>query len=359
VLLATVLVAVGLVLALRPYDPSHRAESLREWRWTLFEPMVLLVLLTVLRTRSAQFPLMRGFLAAALIGGATVAGVQAFFDFATGGGVQVAGVTRIAGPYPHPNALALYATRVVALAIAWMVFVPQVRRWLVLPTLIVTLTTLATFSRGALAAMVSGLSLLIPAIERRLRAAVIGSAGVVLSGLVLVERDRMLDLFGGGSGSLRLDIWRSTLRMIGDRPLTGYGPDQFLYAYLPRYIAPTAWSERFTSHAHNLILDFWVRLGIIGGAFAIAVVVIGTLRAYHVMRGRTRFDSLTAAGSVALVAAIVHGTVDNAYFAHDLAISGWFVAWLAFTPVSDDREERTPRARPRSWRSRFYRIPSL
>ncbi|MGH9172701.1 MAG: O-antigen ligase family protein, partial [Vicinamibacterales bacterium] len=154
----------------------------------------------------------------------------------------------------------------------------------------------------------------------------------------VVARDRMLDLFGGGSGSLRLDIWSSALRMIRDRPLQGYGPDQFLYAYLPRYVEPMAWNERFTSHAHNLVLDFWVRLGIIGGAFVIVATLFCLRAVAQHVREKSHAHALPAAATVALAAVLAHGMVDNAYFSHDLAMSGWLLAVLAFGPTVDATE---------------------
>jgi putative inorganic carbon (hco3(-)) transporter len=351
--IAGTLTFVGLVLALRPYDPAHRADSLREWRWTLLEPLFLLgLIILVARSR----PHIARFLAVALIAGATLASAQAFIDFATGGGVEVAGVTRIAGPYPHPNALALYTTRIVALALAWLVFEPRARRWLFGPALLAGAATVATFSRGALISLAVAASLLLPTLDRRLRLATVAGGVAVATALIVIERDRMLDLFGGGSGSLRLDIWRSAMQMIRDRPIIGYGPDQFLYAYLPRYIEPTAWNERFTAHAHNLIFDFWIRLGIIGGAFAIVAIVSGAIRAYVVARRASTIDALTAAGTVALVAALAHGWVDNAYFSHDLAMSGWCIAWLTFGSAANRLEGRISSARPRRWRRWFHRL---
>jgi len=353
-----VLSIVGLILALRPYDPTHRADSFREWRWTLLEPLTLMVMLTVV---AGGRPRARALFAAALIAGATAAALQAFSDFAIGGGIEFEGVTRIVGPYPHPNALALYVTRVAALALGWLVFNPSLRRWLLGPTIVVGAAVAATFSRGALVALALSAGLVLPVLGRRPRLTVATITVVAATALVGIERERMLDLFGGGSGSLRIDIWTSAIQMIRDRPLRGYGPDQFLYAYVPRYIEPTAWNERFTAHSHNLIFDFWIRLGIIGGAFAIGAMVLGATRAYVVViKDRaSKADALTAGAAVSLVAVLAHGMVDNAYFTHDLAMSGWFLAWLAFAPGTICVEGRTSSARPRRWRCWVHRLASV
>ena len=357
VIAAGVLVMLGGVLVAFPYDAAYRAESLREWRWVLAEPALMLGLL-VWHQRNRW---LRELAAFALIAGGAVASLHALADLALGGGVSVGGVTRIAGLYPHPNALALMTVRIAALAFVWAVVDPRVRRWVVPLLIICVVTVAATFSRGAMLAGLVAVGLVLVTAPPRIRLAGAGSVVLGLLLAVALARDRMLDLFGGGSGSLRLDIWSSALTMIDDRPVLGYGPDQFLYAYLPRYVQPTAWGERFTAHAHNVLLDFWIRLGIIGAAFAGAVLLLCLIALARRMRDLDRSQALGMAGLVALTASFAHGMVDNAFFAHDLAMSSWLLAWLAFgaTPESASSEGGVDIARPGVGRGRLHRLASL
>ena len=350
------LVAGGFLVAF-PYDTAHRAESLREWRWTLLEPVLLLGVL-IWHHRVRWLP---EFAAVALIAGGAVASVHAIADLALGGGVSVGGVTRIAGPYPHPNALALMTVRIVALAFVWAAFDPRVRRVIVPLLAVCALAVAITFSRGAMLAGLVALALVLVKAPARLRLIGAGSAGLGLLFGVVVARDRMLDLFNGGSGSLRLDIWKSALAMIDDRPVRGYGPDQFLYAYLPRYVQPTAWGERFTAHAHNFLLDFWIRLGIIGAAFVAFVALLCLIALARQMRDFRRPQPLGMAALVALVATFAHGLVDNAFFSHDLAMSSWLLAWLAFGMRHEvaGSEGGVDIARPGVGRGRLHWFASL
>ena len=351
----SLLTMVGLALAVFPYDPAYRAESLREWRWTFLEPLVLLILLTIGATRRRD----RTLLAIGLMAGGTVAAGQAFLDLVTGGGVAVAGVTRIAGPYPHPNALALFEARIAALAFAWWVYSSRRSAWLLVPAAVVGLAVAATLSRGAMLAMLVAGALTLPHLPRVMRAAAVVVTAVAFGTLTVVARDRMLDLFSGGSGSLRIDIWTSAIEMISARPFVGYGPDQFLYAYLPRYVQPTAWGERFTAHAHNIVFDFWIRLGIIGLAFTMLVGVVCARLTLRTIQGRSD-GALRAAATVALVASLTHGLIDNAYFTHDLAMSGWLLAWFALGQrVADSSEGVDDVARPGYGRRRIHRFSSL
>lgn len=351
VIAGLIVTVVALLLAIWPYDPAHRAESLREWRWTLAEPLALVGILSLAGRQRARI------VAIALLAGAFVAGIQGIGDFITGGGVTVEGTHRIAGPYPHPNALGLYLARAAAFGAAWWVADARARRWLSPAVAIIGVATLATLSRGGILAVgVAGLLVLWRA-PRGLRLAGYAAGAAAVLGLTVVARDRMLDLFSGGSGSLRLAIWDSALRMIADRPIRGYGNDQFLYAYLPRYVNPVAWSERFTAHAHNFVLDYWVRLGIIGVAFAAVGAAVCLISALRFAAGSGQREALAGAASVGLVAVIVHGLVDNAYFAHDLAMSAWVLGWLAFGRAGPaEREETANNARARDRRRWLHRV---
>lgn len=326
-----VIVSAGIVSTAFAFEPSARSASVRELRWTLLEPLVLVSLLILFARKATS----RILLAGALIAAGTIAAGLAFVDVVSGGGVLADNVRRLSGPLPHPNALALFLVRPLALAAALSIVQPPWRRYTLPPLLLIGVATFGTFSRGAMIALV-GLALLL-AVHTSVRTRLVMFGTVVFTGLVaiLMAGDRMLSAFGGGSVSLRIDIWTSALQMIRDRPVLGYGPDQFFYAYAPRYILPTAWDERFTSHAHNLIADSWIRLGIIGAVMACIALVI-VFRAAFVNRGS---GPVAYAATVALAATLIHGLIDNAYFGHDLAMSAWLLAWLAFDRSNVEQEQ--------------------
>jgi O-antigen ligase len=296
-------------------------------------------------------------MALALLAGGAIAALHGLSDLLGSGGVVVEGVRRVSGPYPHPNALALFLSRAFAFGAAWWVL-DRARRPNLGPIVVLCgLALLASYSRGALAA--AGLTVLMLAWRFAPRVRLLVAICAALGGcaLLVLARERMTDMFSGGSGSLRVEIWRSTVSMIRDRPLQGYGPDQFLYAYLPRYVTPSNWSERFTSHPHNIVLDFWVRLGIIGAAFAVIVACLIGARAIRALRQSQSLEPLAAAGVFGLLALLAHGLVDSGYFRHDLAMSAWLLAWLAFvTPAVSSTEGIDERASAGRWRSRIHRL---
>ncbi len=313
--------AVGTLSLATVADPSHRHESLREFRWVVLEPVVYAALARWYLA-SAQARRLAVSLFAA---GGALEGGYALARLATGHGLVVEGVVRISGTFPHPNALALYLDRPVALAaVVALAFVPRARlAWLVAAAL-AGLALLLTFSRGALLAVAIALPVgLVLGRRRRLAGAAVAAEAVGGIALVALASARIGSLFGGGSGSARLSIWRSALAMIRDHPVFGVGLDQFLYQYAPRYVRPEAWPERFTSHPHDLVLDLWLRLGIMG---VVVGAVLATLLVRMARRAVAAGSTLGLGAACALLAGAIHGLVDNGYFLPDLALTFWFLA---------------------------------
>jgi O-antigen ligase len=149
----------------------------------------------------------------------------------------------------------------------------------------------------------------------------VATAGAALTTLALrFERfARLLD-FGEGTTFFRLRVWESAIQMIRERPLTGLGLDQFLYAFQGRYMMPDAWQEPYLSHPHNLILDFWTRLGILGAALLLWTQIAFWRAALALYRaGREPLPRALVIGVMGcMVNTLAHGLVDNSIFVQDL-----------------------------------------
>lgn len=318
-------------------DQGHLRESLREYRTVVIEPVIYFFLaLYWLRNRE-----LRGIAIAAFIAGAAVVATIGVGQVVTGQNVVAAeGVRRATGLYQHPNALALYLVRALPFALALLALAPDPRRHkpLLLGSAVITLGLLLTFSRGAFIGLAIALVLLAALVTRQaIRLGILG--GVIVGGgiVFLVSGTRLDSLVeGGGSLELRRLLWGSTVAMIRNHPAFGVGLDQFLYQYAPRYIHPAAWEEKFTSHPHNLFLDFWVRLGIMGLAWIGWLLLSGAARFW---RGLQAIEApaqrrLLIATGIACGAAFIHGLVDNFYFLIDLAFVWWF--FLALIQITTD-----------------------
>jgi putative inorganic carbon (HCO3(-)) transporter len=150
----------------------------------------------------------------------------------------------------------------------------------------------------------------------------------------------LLDLDQGGT-FFRLELWQSSLTLIRDHPWFGVGPGNFLRAYRTRYVLPSAWQEFNLEHPHNVYLDHWTRLGVLGVLAGIAVQVAF----WRALRRRSKYLALSKrfalakraltlglAGSMA--ALLAHGLVDNSLFFPDLALAFFLILALARFPES-------------------------
>ncbi|MGH2531583.1 MAG: O-antigen ligase family protein [Thermomicrobiales bacterium] len=339
-LAAAGLALVAVLSLLYVADPRHLDESLLELRKTILEPIAALVLIRW-AVRNNGLPLLITALAtggavAALMGGGQVVSQS--------GGVLGDETYRARGPYPHPNNLALYLERIVML-LGGIALMSATARRKALPIAAVLIVGLAlTFSRGALLGIAAGGATLLM-FKRPPRGWVYYALGLggAIAAFAAIAGGRLFATGAEGATSSRELLWRSSLRMAADHPITGVGLDQFLYQYGRRYVDPAGWPERYTSHPHNLLLDVWLRLGV-AGIVAFAVIILVSVQLVQHARLREDLSGAAAAGAIAaLVAGIAHGLVDNSFFLPDLAVLTW--CFLAFV------EHDAPKLRERrAWR---------
>ena len=299
--------------------------SLRELRTLILEPVLAYYLLLIWFPGGAMARPLVAFLLGA-VGVALVGLVGLPFGLGT---TEAEGVRRLQATYPSANHFGLVLGR----ALPWMVsiglLVQRWRWWAVTGSGIVALGLLATFSLGAWLGTGAALLVIGWVLGGRRRLPVLGGAvaGIGLLGLVLLRMDRIRSHLEPGRGTtfFRLQVWQSSLAMIRDHPVLGVGLDNFLYLYQQRYILPGAVAEANLSHPHNLVLNFWLQLGLAG---LIAGLWLLT-RAFAVARGLflasadPMVRALALGSAASLVDFFVHGLIDNSYFLPDLAVVFW------------------------------------
>jgi O-antigen ligase len=301
--------------------------SLRELRTLVLVPVLAYELVVLwLADRSAGLPLGAFLLGSVAVAAAGLAGAP----FGRGV-VEAEGVTRIAGTYPSANHLALVLGR----TLPWLVALAWLGGHWRAPALagaaVVGLALALTFSRGGWIAGAVAVVVVTWGIGGRRWVALIGGPLALLGGLAMLLR-------GGETAIFRVHLWQSSLAMIRDHLLLGVGLDNFLYLYQQRYVRPEALAEANLSHPHNLVLHFWLELGLLG-LLAGLWLLWRAVRLIALMAGPTndrwtRAMALGAAGSLADFA--VHGMIDNSYFLPDLAI----VFWLTLALLEHGRRER-------------------
>ena len=265
-------------------------------------------------------------------------------------GAYAEGVWRLRGVYGSPNNMALVLGRGVAYALALALFLRStssisrlatwpkpipgmsVRRGYALLGGVLLLGLVATFSRGALLLGVPVLVMILawqaPRSERRYLLLLLAALLVIQVPFWMTDRFRSL-VTGAGTLALRVDLWRASVRMVRDHWWWGVGPDNFLYYFREAYLPAPDYPEPNLSHPHNLILHFWLALGLPGLLWLIA-----TLAAFiWTARRLTRFlppestsRALVIAALAALGYSLAHGLVDQSFLLPDLMVLFWFGA---------------------------------
>ena len=357
-----VLAALALVAV---FAAEQRAVALREWR-TLFLSAAMFALLLHATMRSTEDrSATRNILALAWLAGGAVVALSGLWQYVTEQNIiQAEGVNRVRAFYGSPNNLALYLERTAAVGLGLAYFGAKARRgeevsflpswldakWMARIALLLTLPQLGalllTFSKGALflglPAMLVGLAAagrrLLGAQSSRLPAwwgwGLAAVAAAMVLGLVPflgAERFRsLLDFSPESTGGIRLNLWRSSVQMALDHPWLGVGPDNFLYNYRSGYILPDAWRDPSLNHPHNVLLDWWTRLGLPGLAVALAWFWLG-LRS--LCRAAT-VDALAVGALGAIAAAVGHGLIDASYALPDLLLVWVFLLHLFEPPAA-------------------------
>ncbi|MGI8424127.1 MAG: O-antigen ligase family protein [Chloroflexota bacterium] len=325
---ATLLVLAGL---LSTWVADYPRLALRELRTVVIEPALFYCAArsVLIGRRDAQI------LAASFVAGAGAASVLAILQTVAGRNLVTAeGVTRAAALYRSPNNLALLLDRAFPMALAGALYAARPARALFgVAAALGAGALFVTFSRGAwLACAVAALGVFMPWLAehftRSRRGLLLVAVALVplIAGAVLVaaQFERFSSLFSGaGTSFLRLHLWSASVRMALDHAVFGVGLDQFLYHY-PRYMHPDAWREPNLSHPHQIVLDFWLRLGVLGVA---AVAWAGVAHRRVMRAGGPAALRLGAAGAV--LALLLHGLVDNSFFLLDLAYATWIVLLVA------------------------------
>lgn len=308
--------------------------SFRELRTLVVEPVLFWYLCrAVLRGPGDAV-----WLVGVLVGITTAVAVLGLVQLVVGGAVtDVQGVRRVLGTYTSPNHFALLLGRALPFlaALAWMV--PRWRVWAAAGGALCGAALLVTFSVGGW--LGTGLALLLVAGLAGGRRALLGLALAGLVATAVVFFAAPVERLAGrldprqGTSFVRIQLWQASVELVRGAPLLGIGLDNFLYRY-PSMMPPGTPYEPNLSHPHNLVLQAWLQLGILGlAAFGWLLWRFWRL-AWPVARDATgpplrRALAVGALGS--MTDFVAHGMVDNSYFLPDMAIVFWLTLAVAAT----------------------------
>jgi O-antigen ligase len=241
---------------------------------------------------------------------------------------------RVTSVFTYPNALGLFVAPIVTAVFVYVVVtVTKQRTKLPLQTIafssaiacgliaIVLAKTEAALVAVPIAIIISAALCLSRSLSkssqepRKRKIWMFGLAGILASGLILalaVPGVRQKLLLQDYSGQVRRSQWRETVIMLKDRPLQGAG-----LAGYPSVFAPYHDSRLYEifQYPHNLILNFWVEMGIFGVLAWIWIAVLVCWNAWQ-----QRDNPLVLAAFAALLTMTIHGLVDVPFLKNDLAV---------------------------------------
>ncbi len=323
----------ALLAALSLFSAKLRGVAFNELRVMVVEPVLFYALLRSLPLHKKDIWRIVDF----FILGASLVAAIGLIQYALGINLITAesGVLRLRSVYGSPNNVGLYLGRALPIAAAVTLLGGDRNRRLIYlgAVLLMVAALVLSFSRGALLLGVPA-ALTVIILFRGGKRAAAALFPLLATALVAFGRHpRLENLLSRNTGPtfFRLNLWRSTLNMISDHPLTGVGLDNFLYAYRGRYIAPSAWQDPHLSHAHNWVLDFAARIGLPGLAVAFWMLVAFFTTTARALRAPSdpEFRALAVGLIASMVDFLAHGMVDASYWFVDLAFAFMLTAALA------------------------------
>lgn len=316
--------------------PNHFA-ALGLWRAYLLEP----ILFGILLLGSIQNEQQKNQSILAFIGSAIWIAIFCCFQFAFNLGIPHPWNTdllhrRATGPFPYPNAVALYCTPLAALCFAYFFASKKntpIKNSASTPFLIgflsATLATLLAKSVGGLLAIAATCFIALVKNQRTRLWTICISAiiGITILTLPVLRTPILRNLsFGDWSGKVRLVIWKETRTMLADHPIQGAG----LGAY-PAVIKPyhkATWMEIF-QYPHNILLNLWSETGLLG-ILAFTWICFTWFRLSKLQAASYQLPLF-----LPLLAILIHGLVDVPYFKNDLALA--FFTFMVFVTLPKEK----------------------
>lgn len=312
--------AVGVIVS-----PDHVA-ALGLWRAYFLEPILVFAMLTDLVRGDEEKKILLRSTVFALLALACWAVVQA----TTGLGIPSpwnappSGI-RATGPFPYPNALALFAVPAAALC-AYLAI--NHHKHLLRPHLAwlgfgsgLLAAVLAKSDGGLIALGAAAFVALMLHKNARRPAFVIAALSLIVALSIPTTRKIVTDqiFFREWSGKVRLVMWKETRAMLNDHPIFGVGLGNYRDGIKPYHNA--TWMEIF-QYPHNILLNLWSEIGLLGTA-AFAWILWTWWK-----RGGTMALPV-------MVAILVHGLVDVPYFKNDLAVMFWILVAITAMRVDE------------------------
>lgn len=290
---------------------------------------------------------------------------------------------RVTSIFPYPNALGLYLAPIslltLGLATSYLKKINKIKNIVVVFSLsiIIILSILAMYfakSEGALIATIISFFIFLILYNKQTRISTISLVIIISTFLTLNTQTHTYikekALLRDKSGQIRISQWQETWQMLknDNNWLIGVGLLNYQKAVAPYHkegifikdhqdpdwLRKTLFNEEFRKstwqpleiylYPHNIVLNFWVELGLLG-LFAFMFLFIKIyIKAIKLLKNNQKdFKSILVAIISSISAIIIHGLVDVPYFKNDLSALFWIIiSLLALTSIHNKiHDQRT------------------
>lgn len=335
--LRLIVLAMLLASAIAVLVSPDLTSALGVWKAYYLEPALFYFVLrsTVKSKQDVEYALM------ALGIGALLVSLIAVFQWITGVGIPIPWDVerRATSVYEYPNAVGLFVGPIMTIATV-LLFQKTYRGFWLAVVGLGALAIIAAKTEAALIAIPASLflvSLVVPAARRVTLP--IGAIFVLIVVALPVTREKVL--LQDYSGTVRRSQWTEAVAFLKDHPLEGAGLEGYPIAIAPYHTAP---GVEVYQYPHNILLNIWVELGVLGLIVFGMIVYENTRRFYRTVltekpaeRGHRHLVAIAI--FAAFVEIVIHGLVDVPYFKNDLAVMEWSLFAL-FAIVTIDAKRR-------------------
>ncbi|MDP3722438.1 MAG: O-antigen ligase family protein [Candidatus Omnitrophota bacterium] len=256
--------------------------------------------------------------------------------------------SRMTGPYENPIDLATYLMVVIPTLMAFATVRRKANRWPLWGVILLLSACLVrTKAVGAWLGIGVGLLMMVVLKTTVRKPALVLLVTLALSGgtvLSLGGRFKAVQSLSDIGMLDRWHMWQAALKMIGERPVLGFGLNTFMANYLDHWVG----GQQLPRYAHNCYLQVAAETGLPGLLTFLALLYLFFARVLGALpRLRPNDQSVLVGLTAGLLAFAVQSAVDTNFYALRQAALFWVLAGLALG-LSSRSVSPAPQASPGS-----------
>ncbi|MBU1118280.1 O-antigen ligase family protein [Patescibacteria group bacterium] len=253
-------------------------------------------------------------------------------------------VKRATSFFPYPAALALFLTPFLVLLVVLLCknFFESVwaKYSIACMTLLGIVALVLSRAEGGIGALFVVLFIFGLFTKVRWYVLTAGVVGVLLTLFVPTLRMQAIEIltFQDVSGEVRLALWEGTANLIKAQPIKGAGLASFPEVYEQYKLAR---HTELLVYPHNIVLNFWVEIGLLGLLSIIGLLVYFFNKAGKIIKRCAKKQwcaTLSSASLFAMVALIIYGLVEVPFFKNDLSVQFFLVIGLGVMCLVKQKE---------------------